>query len=392
MRWAEHFSEILNRPPPKEAFDFAQFEAMDPLRIRMDPINIEVRSATVRLTNNNAAGEDNISAELLKATSLDNLEQWLHLYNEIWTHENNPEKLENGTIVKIPKKGDFTNCNNWRGITLLSVPGKVFCSSIWQRIHTAISRGLGEEQAGFRPWCSCTDQIFALRNILEQCNDWQTPLILNFVDIQKAVDNADGEALWNSLRMYGLPDKIIHLIETLYRDSECTVLIDGEPTAPCKVKTGVRQGCILSPILFCIALDFVMKSHIAISSGIAWTGNNTRLGDLDFADDICLLNSSQVEMQEKTKVLCQQAAKIGLQIKKKKIETTRNFDVKTPIKLEKDQLNEVDKCTYLGRIVTKNGDCLPDIKNRVSKAGGAMNKLQQFWKDKNRPKDQASKL
>ena len=126
-----------------------------------------------------------------------------------------------------------------------------------------------------------------------------------------------------------------------------------------------------------------MKSHITISSGIAWTGNNTRLGDLDFADDICLLNSSQLDMQEKTKVLSQQAAKIGLQINKKKTETMRNFDVKTPIKLEKDELNEVDKFTYLGSIVTTNGDCLPDIKNRISKAAGAMNKPHNFWKDKN---------
>ena len=104
------------------------------------------------------------------------------------------------------------------------------------------------------------------------------------MDFQKAFASVDREALWNILRMYGMPDKIIHLIENLYKDSECTVLVDGEPTAPFKVKTGVRQGCILSPILFCIAIDFVMKSHIAISSGIAWTGNNTRLGDLDFAD------------------------------------------------------------------------------------------------------------
>ena len=146
MRWAEHFSDVLNRPPPMEALDFAQFEAMDPLLTRMDPINIEeVRSATMRLKNNKAAGEDNISAELLKATLLDNLKQWLQLYNEIWTHEKIPKDWKNGTIVKISKKGDLTNCNNWRGITLFSVPGKVFCSIIVQRICTAIDIRLREE-------------------------------------------------------------------------------------------------------------------------------------------------------------------------------------------------------------------------------------------------------
>ena len=126
----------------------------------------------MRLKNNKAGGEDKISAEQLKATSLDNFEQWLQLYNEIWTHEKISKDWKNGTTQKIPKKGDLTNCNNWRGIKLLSVPGKVFCSIILQRIHTAIDRRLREEQAGFRPGRSCTDQIFALRNILAKCNEW----------------------------------------------------------------------------------------------------------------------------------------------------------------------------------------------------------------------------
>ena len=144
---------------------------------------------------------------------------------------------------------------------------------------------------------------FCIAKHLEQCNEWQIPLILNFVDFQKAFDSVDRVALWNILRIYGIPEKIINLITNLYEDSECTVLVDGEPTAPFKVKTGVRQCCILSPILFCIAIDFVMRSHTAISSGIAWNGNDNKLGDLDFADDICLINSTYEEMQEKTTVL-----------------------------------------------------------------------------------------
>ena len=126
-----------------------------------------------------------------------------------------------------------------------------------------------------------------------------------------------------------------------------------------KVKTEVRQGCILPLILFGIAIDFVMRSHTAISSGIAWNGNDNKLRDLDFADDIFLTNSTYEEMQEKTTVLKQQAAKIGLQINKRKTETSRNlkFDNNNPVKLDNDELNEVDKFTHLGSIVTANGDC-----------------------------------
>ena len=136
-------------------------------------------------------------------------------------------------------------------------------------------------------------------------------------------------------------------------------------------------------MFFCIAIDFVMRSHTALTSGITWSGNGGTLGDLDFADDICLLNSSHREMQEKTNALKQQAAKIGLQINRKKTEIMRNLNNQAPINLDSEELKQVDQFTYLGSIVTINGNCMPDIKNRICKAAGAMNKLSNFWKNKN---------
>ena len=267
-RWAAHFNEILNRPPPNETLEFNQIGEVDELPILMTPIDqIEAKNALERLKNRKAAGEDKVTAELLKATPDENLEKLVELYNNMWMLEEIPKDWKNGTIVKIPKKGDLTDCNNWRGITLLSVPGKVFCSIILGRIRKAIDEKLREEQAGFRLGRSCIDQIFALRNVLEQCNEWQSPIILNFVDFQKAFDSVDRNALWNILRVYGKPRKIINIISNLYEDSECMVLVDGEPTDPFKVKTGMRPGGILSPILFCIAIDFVMRSDPELASG-----------------------------------------------------------------------------------------------------------------------------
>ena len=151
-RWAEHFNEILNRPPPNETFEFNQIEEIDELPILMTLINqIEAKNATERLTNHKAAGEDKVTAELLKATSDENLEKLVDFYNNIWMLEEIPKDWKNGTIVKIPKKGGLTDCNHWRGIPLLSVPGKVFCSIILGRIRKAIDEKLREEQAGFRP-------------------------------------------------------------------------------------------------------------------------------------------------------------------------------------------------------------------------------------------------
>ena len=130
-RWTEHFNEILNRPPPNETFEFNQIEEIDELPILMTPIDqIEAKNAIERLKNRKAAGEDKVTVELLKATSDENLEKLVDFYNNIWMLEEIPKDWKNGTIIKIPKKGDLTDCNNWRGITLLSVPGKVSCSII----------------------------------------------------------------------------------------------------------------------------------------------------------------------------------------------------------------------------------------------------------------------
>ena len=98
---------------------------------------------------------------------------------------------ENGYLVKLPKRGDLGLCKNWRGIMLLSVPSKVFCWIILERLKHALDRKLHCLQAGFRKDKSCTDHIATLRIIIEQSTEWQTPLYMNFIDFEKAFDSVD---------------------------------------------------------------------------------------------------------------------------------------------------------------------------------------------------------
>ena len=102
------------------------------------------------------------------------------LFLQIWETERVPTEWKNGYLVKLPKKGDLGLCKNWRGIMLLSVPSKVFCRIILERLKHALDRKLRCEQAGFRKDKSCTDHIAALRIIIEQSTEWQTPLYMNF--------------------------------------------------------------------------------------------------------------------------------------------------------------------------------------------------------------------
>ena len=133
-------------------------------------------------------------------------------------------------MVKIFKKGDLPDCNNWRRVTLLPVISKIFCRMMLERIKIGIDKKLRKEQAGFRSKRSTTEQIFILRNILEQANEWRAGLYIHFVDCEKAFDSVHRESLWNIMRSYGIPGKIVRVIADIYEDFECAV-IDGSETS-----------------------------------------------------------------------------------------------------------------------------------------------------------------
>ena len=138
---------------------------------------------------------------------------------------------------------------------LLSVPGKVLSRIILERVREAVDPKLREQQAGFRRNRSCADQIGSLRIIVEQSVDWNSTLYISFMDYEKAFDSVDRKILWKLLRHYGVPDKIISLTRCMYEDMSCKIAHAGQLSESLEVKTGVRQGCLLSPFLFLLLID-----------------------------------------------------------------------------------------------------------------------------------------
>ena len=165
----------------------------------------------------------------------------------------------------------------------------------------AIDSKLREEQAGFRAGRGCIDQIFSLRNIIEQCSEWNQPLHINFVDFRKAFDSIHRTNLWKIAMSYGIPEKLVNQISKFYLSFKCCVALDNNKTTEWfDIETGVRQGCLLSPILFILAIDWVMRKTTGDRKrGIQW-GLFNQLEDLDFADDLALLASNHRNMQEKS--------------------------------------------------------------------------------------------
>jgi len=248
----------------------------------------------------------------------------------------------------------------------------------------SLDKKLREEQAGFRRGRGCIDQIFALRNIVEQCLEWNAPLFINFVDFKKAFDSVHRESLWAVMRHYGVPQKVVSLIALFYERFECGVIVGHSISDFFGIKTGVRQGCILSPLLFLVLIDYVMRiTNDGLSGGVRWrTFPKTEyLEDLDFADDLALLACTESRIREKTSKLWLTGRRVGLEINADKTELMCiNTSPNAPLNVGSKDLSCVDNFTYLGSVISKEESALKDIKSRLGKSRGAFVKLRPVWR------------
>jgi hypothetical protein len=165
-----------------------------------------------------------------------------------------PKWMETRAHQKTPKEG-WSECRNWRGITLLYTICKVLATVIYNRLKEELEPKIRPEQAGFRPKKSCADHINTLLIIVEQSVEFRSPLQLVFIDFQRAFDTLAHNAIWQALKEKGVPQKIVTIIKAIYDQSTCKVLHKNLVSEPIPVLNGVEQGCVLSPLLFIVTLD-----------------------------------------------------------------------------------------------------------------------------------------
>ena len=194
-------------------------------------------------------------------TTNEQLKQWAEHFRELLNRPtpDSPPDIPSAE-TELPISCDLRDCSNYRGIMLLSTPGKVLNRILLERMKEAVDPKLRDQQAGFRRNRSCADQIASLHIIVEQSLEWNSPLYINFIDYEKAFDSIDRETMWKLLRHYGVPKKIISLIRCTFQDMSCRTAHAGQLSESFEVKTGVRQGCLLSPFLFLLVIDWIMKT------------------------------------------------------------------------------------------------------------------------------------
>ncbi|VDO49490.1 unnamed protein product [Schistosoma margrebowiei] len=151
-----------------------------------------------------------------------------------------------------------------------------------------------------------------------------------------------------------------------------------------QVRTGVRQGCLLSPFLFLLVVDWIMKTSTSERKhGIQWTAQN-QLDDLDFTDDPALLSHTHEHMHTKTVSEAAVSASVGLSIHKRETKVLKfKAENSNPITLDGETLEDVESFTYLvSSSIDEQGGSDADVKARIGKARVAFLQLKNIWNSK----------
>ena len=132
---------------------------------------------------------------------------------------------------------------------------KVLGKVIITRIRNIVDTMLKQEQAGVRGGRGTIEQILILRNFIEQVIEWNANLYVCVVGFEKVFDSIDRGILWETMREYGIPTKLITMVKATYEQSKCAV-VDGSGSYDWfDVKTGVKQGCCMSEFLFLLVIE-----------------------------------------------------------------------------------------------------------------------------------------
>eukprot|EP00924_Labyrinthula_sp_SR-Ha-C_P001968 augustus_masked-scaffold_30-processed-gene-3.7-mRNA-1 protein AED:1.00 eAED:1.00 QI:0/0/0/0/1/1/2/0/892 len=328
------------------------------------PSDNELLFAIAALKSQKAAGIDGVPAEIFKAMALGNRNNspaWRELcvaLRAILVLGHIPESQMTSLLVFMHKKGSKTDASNHRGISLMPVFFKILCKVVERRISEHLeSRGFfHKEQAGFRKLEECPVQVFTL---VEACQrrlyNSHENTYLGFVDLRKAYDSVPHEGLFRKLYLYGIRGKTLSFLRALYASSMVKVRtgVPGEYriSESIKVQRGLRQGCPLSPVLFNIYFNDVIRQYKGVA--IPHERGKVLISHLMFADDLVILGESpsgfQSAMDELTGWLNKNnmkanASKCG--VLRVTLNTSEPFN--RPVMVDGEEIPYVRNYKYLG--------------------------------------------
>ena len=234
----------------------------------------EFNETLAKLRNNKTAGPDRIPAEMIKNSPEDVLTLILKLINKIKNTKQYPNLWALGYTTLIHKDGDEENPDNYRAITICSAMAALM---IKQRLGKKVveNKLIGDHQIGFKKGTRPADHLLLLKSITGHYMQNGKKVFACFVDYKKAYDNDWREGLYYKLLMSGINADMVNIIRSMYDNSQQALKINRSVTDPFQSYRGVRQGYVLSPLLFNIFIDDL--PHIFDKSSRPVSLNYTKL-------------------------------------------------------------------------------------------------------------------
>ena len=282
----------------------------------------EIQAALRSSRNDTSPGLDDIPNRVLKIPELEGeVPDMLSRHSKTLNIENMiPDDWRKSVIVSTPKKGNSAALDNQREIVRTCSNAKLLNKVLISCLKPIIDPQLSQCQSGFRAGRSTTEQVMALRCVIDTCRVTNMTASLVFVDFQKAFDTLYRSSIPVILSQYNVPNCLISDIIQMYSHTSACVSTELGPTELIKTTSGVLQSDTLSPYLFIVLLNYAQKKTLQHDVSFVVRRRNgsqhpaIHIGVLAYADDICLLAESIDNVECSLHRLETSAAEIGLTI------------------------------------------------------------------------------
>jgi len=337
--WVQHFSSIyaadMNVTDTCHSEDTAMLwevgrhRPMNTDSLESDITEDEIKAAITHLKTEKAAGPDETVAEMFKYTTVIVIPYLKKLFNAIFDTGRFPRSWSKSLIVPLHKKGSVDVPDNYRGISLISVLSKLFTFVLHQRLQcwTEENKIIAEEQAGFRKGYSTIDNVFVLHSIIQKYLIRHKKLYVAFIDYKKAFDTINRNVLWSILIKLGIGRKMYNVLRSMYSNVQSCVRCQTGCSEYFSCSKGLKQGCVLSPLLFsCMLQEMTSEVCKYGKHGVQLHPDITIVFTLLFADDVALCSDTVVGLQNQLDLLKEHSDKLGLEVNtnKSKVVVFRN--------------------------------------------------------------------
>ena len=254
-----------------------------------------------------------------------------------------------GVLRLLPKKGkDLSYVKNWRPISLLNTDYKLLTHILAKRLHTALPSVIAKDQSGYLQGRNIGINIRTITDIIESAEKHKDSSLLAFLDFEKAFDKLNWTFLQKTLQLFGFGPYLRKWVKIIYTDIESCIINNGTTSNYFKLKSGIRQGCPLSALLFilCVEILAIEFRHNCKIQGFKIGNEEFKLTQL--ADDTTLFLKNIDSLREVLKVTKHFEKLSGLKLNDTKTEI---FQVGPPLTSNYTLLNlkwEKEKIYALG--------------------------------------------